>query len=283
MAMECSAVEPSDIMPRISGRLGNPLDLNLTFYRNGIPTDPYAIRKISIYRSAVQAENLVTEFLISSPLDPSYPTPISREVDSNNVVQPGVFHLYWEVPDTGIPTPDIFFDVWSYLPVNPGIGSGGTGATGTGSEDLLNDESLWQTCCEKFWLYPDGFYCDANLSNIRLAFEAMDAKLKQPEVRTIEVGIMPLPLYDFDYNKIAPLIPMLRAKISIWTENCELLVDGDPMEIGLRDGSYRSNPFTLKYRVCSSFFLKGSYKYRVMVCLPNGETRVSDDFHFMVV
>jgi hypothetical protein len=192
-----------DILPRVSGRLGSPIDLNVTFYRNGAPADPYAIRRISIYRSAVQAENLIAEFGVVCPTDPLYPSPISREVDSNNISLPGVFHLYWDVPAVGIPTPDTFFDVWHYIPINPTSGSSGSSPT-SGSEPItcseLDDETLWQSCCNQFWLYPAGYFCDDGLTNIRLGFEPQDIKFIQPEVRTLEVGITPLPLYDYDYN-----------------------------------------------------------------------------------
>lgn len=266
------------IYPRISGRLGNTIDLNVTFYKNGVPTDPFAIRKVSIYRSAVQDENLVAEFLVLCPDDPNYPSPLSREAESGTEAT-GVFHLFWEVPSSGIPTPDIFFDVWSYIPTDPG-GSGGTDLTSGCSE--LDDETLWQSCCNRFWLYPDGFFCDDGLANIKLGFEPTDIKLRQPEKRTIEIGITPLPLYDFDYNRIAPIIPMLNAKITIMTENCEVLVSDAPMSLGLRDGTFRSNPFVAKYLVDTTTFLKGSYKYRVTLDLPNGESRVSPDFVLQV-
>jgi hypothetical protein len=263
--------------PRVSGRLGNPIDLNVTFYRSGIATDPYAIRKVQIYRSAVEDENLIAEFPIVDPGDPTYPLPASRENDSAGTPKPGVYHLYWDVPKTGIPTPDTFFDVWSYLPDVCIDESGGT----TGG-DCIDDETQWQQCCNQFWLYPDSFYCDSGLENIRLGFEAMDIKLHQPEYRTIEVGMMPLPLYDYDYNKMAPIIPMLTGYFSLYTENCELLIDREPMRIGIRQGTYRTNPFTLQYTFDTRRVLKGSYKYQVSVCLPNGESRASPKFQLQV-
>jgi hypothetical protein len=265
-----------DILPRVSGRLGNPIDLNVTFYRNGVPTDPYAIRKVSVYKSAVQPENLVAEFPVVLPSDTMYPSPISRDNDSSGTPRPGVFHLYWDVPANGIVVPDIFFDVWSYFATDPG----GSGATA--EEANLNDESLWTSCCNQFWLYSDGFFCDDGLTNIRLGFEPMDIKMTQPETRTIEVGITPLPLYDFDFNKIAPIIPRLTATFTMTTDNCELIIDRAPMRIGLRQGTYRTNPFTLMYLFDTKIVLKGSYQYQVVVTLPNGETRASPYFHLQV-
>lgn len=272
--------------PRVSGRLGNQIDLNVTFYRNGVPTDPFAIRSISIYRSAVQPENLIAEFPILPPSDPNYPSPISREMDSSGLVAPGVFHLIWDVPPSGIPVPDIFFDVWSFIAVDPcpNIGSAGTGGTGGSipAECDIDNEDTWLKCCNEFWLFADGFFCDDGLTNIRLGFEAMDIKFNQPEIRTLEVGVMPLPLYDFDFNKIAPIIPRLKAFLSLQTDNCELLIDRAPMSIGLRQGTFRSNPFVLQYLFNTNLVLKGSYQYQVTVCLPNGETRTSPSFHLQV-
>lgn len=269
------------IFPRVSGRLGNAIDLNITFYRNGVPTDPFAVRKVSIYRSAVQPENLIAEFPVVNPLDPLYPSPVAREFDAQNVAKPGVFHLFWALPESGIPVPDIFFDVWSYLGTDPTLGTGSAGTDVTNGVDV-DDETQWQSCCEKFWLYSDGFFCDAGLENIRIGFEAMDEKFNQPEVRTIEVGMMPLPLYDFDYNKIAPILPFMQATFSLTTDNCELLILDEPMRIGLRQGTHRSDPFTLQYTFDTSLVLKGSYKYQVTLHLPNGETRVSPRFNLQV-
>jgi hypothetical protein len=271
--------------PRISGRLGNTLDLNVTFYRNGVPADPFAIRRVKIYRSAVQPENLVAEFVIPSPLNPDYPSPIQRELDTSNVPRPGVYHLYWDVPSDLI-VPDIYFDVWEYLPDDPGVLPGVTETGGTIGDitggPTLDDESLWMACCNQFWLYADGVNCDDGLEDCRFGFEAIDEKFFSPEIRTLQVGIMPLPLYDYNYNKCAPMIPMLRGRISIFTDNCETLVDNVPMTMGIRSGTYRSNPFVLKYRVDTSQFLKGSYKYQVTLELPNGETRVSPKFVLQV-
>ncbi len=160
-----------------------------------------------------------------------------------------------------------------------GTGSAGTDIT---NGDSIDDEDLWSTCCEKFWLYSDGFYCDAGLENIRLGFEPMDEKFLQPEVRTLEVGLMPLPLYDYDYNKIAPILPRIEATFSLMTDNCELLISAEPMRIGLRDGTFRSNPFTLQYTFDTSRVIKGCYKYQVTLNLPNGETRVSPKFNIQV-
>jgi hypothetical protein len=263
----------TDILTRISGRLGQPIDLNTTFFRNGIPTDPYAIVNVSIYSVAVKRENLITVIPISFPWDPNYPSPLSRDEGSSGA-KPGVFHLIWDVP-TNITVPNIFFDVWNYLPDNPGISS----SLGiTAEENLLNDESLQRRCCNEFWLYPEGFSCTDDLTTIRFGFEPIDIKFHQPEVRTLEVGLMPLPLYDFDYNKIMPIIPFLKAFISISTEHCEPIIVKQPMKIGLRAGMYRSNPFTLQTLIDTTKFLKGSYTYSCLIQLPNGETRSSPQF-----
>jgi hypothetical protein len=271
------------IFPRISGRLGQTIDLNVTFYQDGVPSDPYAITKVSIYRTAVKHENKIAEFPVVPPWDPQYPSPVSRELmaGSSFVFNPGVYHLFWEVPKGDIPVPNTFFDVWHFIPTHES-GSSAAGAGGTEDYSYLNEEGLWQSCCNQFWLYDDAFSCDSGLENIRLGFEALDQKFNQPEVRTLEVGIMPLPLYDYNYNLVAPLIPQLKAKIYIFSDNCEMIVDGAPMTIGLRSGSYRTNPFTLQYLIDTSKFLKGSYKYRVVVTLPNGQTRASSDFSLQV-
>jgi hypothetical protein len=139
-----------------------------------------------------------------------------------------------------------------------------------------------QHVCQRFWLYPDSYYTDSGLENIRLGFEAMDDKFTQPEVRTLEVGIMPLPLYDYNYNLVAPIIPNLKATISIMTDQCEILICNEPMKIGIRQGTFRSNPFVLQYLFNTMRVLRGSYKYQVTLRLPNGETRTSPRFALQV-
>lgn len=257
--------------PRVSGRLGNELDLNVTFYRNGVATDPYAIRKVEVYKSSVQEENLVAIFPITDPTDDNYPSPLTKTAT-------GVYHLLWDVPPSGIVVPDIFFDVWHYI----ADGGGSSGGSGSGEPVDISNEDAWLRSCNEFWLYSDGFFVDSGLTNIRLGFEALDHKFNQPEIRTLEVGLMPLPLYDFEYNKIAPIIPQMSAFFNLSTDNNELLINSDHMSIGLRQGTYRSNPFTLKYRFDTRKVLKGSYQYWVTVHLPNGESRTSPKFAIQV-
>jgi len=271
----------NEIFQRISGRLGGLIDLNITFYKNGIPTDPFAIRKVSIYKSSVAVENLIVEVPIPLPCEAAYPSPVVREFDGSNV-KPGVYHLLWDVPKTGISVPDIFFDSWCYLSADPHTGSSGAGSACDPLDPAYSDETLWQCCCNEFWLYPESYVCDTGLDNMRLAFEAMDIKFQKPEKRKLEVALTPLPLYDFPYNKVASIIPMLKGYITISTHNCETILERQPMTMGLRQGTYRSTPFVLQYLLDTSIFLRGSYMYKVEVELPNGETRISPDFILQV-
>lgn len=281
----------SEPLPRVSGRLGQPIALNVRFFRNGIATDPFAIRRVKIYRSAVADENLIAEIPFLDPGDPDYPSPAIQEVDGSGNPVPGSFTLFFDVPNEGIPVPDIFFDVWDFIADDcSGTGGGDIGSDPSAVDPCLDDEDLFISQCCKFWLFSDGFFLDCGLETIRLGFEALDLKLHQPECRTIEVGLMPLPLYDFDFNAIAPIIPQLRATISVFSESGEVIIDEEPMRIGLRQGSFRSNPFVLQFLFCSSVvestgcpILKGTYKYRVTVFLPNGETRVSPEFPLQII
>jgi len=274
---------------RISGRVGNIVNLDTVFYHNGVPEDPYAIRRIDIYKGSVKDENLEAQVLIPPPDDPHYPHPIERMMSGGEIVA-GHFSLPFEVP-TDFVAPEIYFDVWRFI----GSDSGGT------FDVIDEDESTWISQCNRFWVYPDGWYLDDELVTLRIGFEALDRHFRKPEVRNLEVGLVPLPLYDFDYNKIIPLIPQLQAYIHIETENGEVIVGGTPetdcdgnicvgsdgeaeiqgvCRIGLRQGSYRTNPYVVQYRIDTSQFLIGTYKYRIILMLPNGETRVSDDMRF---
>ena len=181
--------------------------------------------------------------------------------------------------------------MWRFIGSDPG---------GTDEDD---DESTWISQCNRFWVYPDGWYLDDELVTIRIGFEALDKHFRKPEVRNLEVGLVPLPMYDFDYNRVIPLIPQLQAYIHIETENGEVIVGGTAetdcdgnacvgsdgeveiqgiARIGLRQGSYRTSPYVVQYRIDTNQFLIGTYKYKIILVLPNSETRVSDWMRFDV-
>jgi hypothetical protein len=277
---------------RISGRVNNIVNLDTIFYHNGVAEDPYAIRRIDIYKGSVKDENLNASIILPPPDDPNYPSPVVK-IAEGGVILDGHFSLPFLVPNDFV-APEIYFDVWRF------IGGDQGGSIGVPDED----ESTWISQCNRFWIYPDGWYLDDELTTIRIGFEALDKHFRKPEARNIEVGLVPLPLYDFDYNKIIPLIPQIQAFIQIETENGEVIVggtrkldcDGNPCigsngeaevqgraRIGLRQGSYRTNPYVVQYRIDTNQFLIGSYKYRIILVLPNGESRVSDDFHFDIL
>jgi len=268
-------------LPRISGRVNQAIDLDASFLRNGVLTDPYAIRQIDIYKTQVVPANLIASFPVVDPDDPLYPSPAVKTAD-------GKYLLTWDVPASVSP-PDIFFDVWSYFADNPcEVGSGGTydflGSGTEGACDLEADELQSQllSCCHRFWIYPDGWFCGDMLQTFNFAFEPLGLKFKSPEKRFLEVGLQPLPLYDFNFNQIAPMVPFITATIRIETRNCELLVDDLPMEMALRQGSFRTNPFVLRYLVDTSNFLIGTYRYRILMNLPDGTTKASQWFILQV-
>lgn len=254
---------------RLSGRVGNIVNLDVTFYHNGVPEDPYAIRRIDIYKSAVKDENLMQSIVLPHPDDPMYPYPVLKVADgSGGDPLTGQFVLPFLIPDD-FAAPDIYFDVWRFL-----------GDTG-GSLDP-DDESSLISQCNRFWVYPNNWYVDDELVTIRVGFEALDKHFFKPESKNLEVGLVPLPVYDFDYNRIIPLIPQIMPKIHIETENGEVLIENDACRIGLRQGSYRTNPYVIQYRIDTAEFLIGTYKYRVTLVFPNGETRTSDWMRFTV-
>jgi hypothetical protein len=256
-------------LPRISARLGQKAALSVNFYRNGALSDPFGLQKIEIYKSQVLPHNLVATVPVVSRIDPTYPSPITK-------LGVGQYQLDYTIPST-FAAPDIYYDLWYYFGIDPLLG-------GTIPADLNNPAFASQvlTSCNRFWVYPDGWVVSDKLQSIRLAFEPLDQKFNQPEVRPLEVGMMPTPLYDYNYNLIMPLLPMIVATIHIETRNKEILVVNDAMDVGLRQGAYRSNPFVLRYNLDTNQFLIGTYKYRVTVRLPDGTTRTSPDFVFTV-
>jgi hypothetical protein len=274
--------------PRISARRGQVVDLNVEFFHNGIPTDPYTIRHVEIYRTQVVPHNLVATIPISDPLDPLYPAPLCRDYEDTTgldvtagvgaIAKAGLFHLPYVVPSEAL-VPDVYFDVWFYYADNPLLA--GTTPTADDLDDPQVELKLLR-CCHRFWIYPEEWFCDDRLQTIKFGFEPLDQRFNVPEKRPLEVALMPLPLYDYNFNLVTPLIPFLRPTITITTQRCELLVDNDPCRIGLRQGSYRSNPWVVQYDLDTAKFLKGTYQYHITLTLPDGSTRVSRKFILVV-
>ena len=276
---------------RISARRGQKVDLDTTFYQGGRRADPYAIYRVEIFRGKVATENIVDAIDIPSDSgtgtdSTNYPYPLVRPpnapaANTNCPTPPnctletevadsstGKFRLVWDVPSDAI-VPDVYFDVWYFYSTNPG-------------SPLSNYESSLLKQCNRFWVYPDDWYADGGLQTIRFGFEPLDIKFRKPESRPLEVGIMPLPLYDYDYNLVAPIIPYLSPTISIWTDNAEPVITNATCQIKLRQGAFRTNPWVISYNLDTCGFFIGTYKYRVKVMLPDGSTRVSGDFYFTV-
>lgn len=274
---------------RISARRGQDVNLDTTFYLGGQRVDPWAIYRVEIFRGSVANENIVDAVDISGPNSSSYPSPLVRPPDPDPAIltcpsppdcdslaaddgsdpSAGRFRLVWTVPDDLV-VPDVYFDVWYYYATDPGVAD-----LSTATEQLLNS-------CNRFWVYPDNWYVDGGLDTIRLGFEPLDIKFKKPEKRPLEVGIMPLPLYDYNYNLVAPIIPFLQPRISVWTENNEQIVSNAICQMKLRQGSFRSNPWVISYMLDTCNYFIGTYRYRVTTILPDGTTRVSGDFYFTV-
>jgi hypothetical protein len=276
--------------PRISARKGQIVDLNVDFYHGGDLADPYAIRYVEIYKSQVLPHNLVSVIPVLDPNDVDYPLPLVREyVDAatgdcctapteDQVAVPGKYHLPFTIPSDYV-VPDVYFDVWYYFAENPC--DSGTDATECDLNDAAYESSLLK-CCHRFWVYPDDWACDDKLQTVRFGFEPLDQKFHQPEARPLEIGLMPLPLYDYNFNLVNPMIPFIQAYISVETPYCELLVDQDACRIGIRQGSYRSNPWVIQYDLDTTRFLKGTYRYFITLVLPNGSSRVSRKYIFTV-
>lgn len=232
----------------------------MTMLRNGIPTSPYAIREITIYRGSVRPGNVVAVIPFVDPGDASYPFPATE-------ISPGEFVVPFEVPHNFIPC-DAYYDVWSVLGSDP-------------STDGIDDPTLWISQTGSFWVHDDTWISDDELRTLRLGFDPLDKKLRRGEQRTIEVAIHPLPLYDYEYNVLAPIIPQLNPTISIETVNCELIVSDAPCKIGLRQGKNRNAPYVVQCFIDTRTLLRGSYAYTIKV---NIEDRIiiSPKFYFTV-
>jgi len=274
------------VYSRISARLGETVNLDVDFFHAGILADPYAIRKIELFKTQVVPHNLVATILVAD-LGSNYPLPVDRVTTTEpagycgtdlieGVPIVGKYQLLFDVP-TSFYAPDVYFDVWSFYSQQPCI----LGTDPCDLDDPVIMQQL-QKSCHRFWVYPDEWLVSDNLQTVNFAMEPLSQRFHQPEVRPLECGLMPLPLYDYNYNLVAPMMPFLQASITISTQYNEILVQDDPMTIGIRQGSYRSNPYVLRYNLDTSKFLKNTYRYRILIQLPDGSTRASKFFIFTV-
>lgn len=262
---------------RLSARSGQLVSLNVDFYRNGVLTDPFVIKYIEIYKSQVLPHNLVATIPITDKIDPLYPSPAQKTTTdvpagvcgTDPAVEEidGRYLLPFAIPND-FAAPDVYFDVWYYYADDPCPDQ---------TTDCDSTELLLKSC-HRFWIYPESWYTNDQLQTIRFGFEPLDQKFNSPEIRPLEVGLMPLPLYDYNFNLVNPMIPYLKPFITIETQHNEVLVDSAPCQMGLRQGSYRSNPWVIRYQMDSSKFLKGTYRYNITIMLPDGSTRVSPKY-----
>ena len=282
-----SCTDLTNALPRISARIGKVVDLDVSFYNNGVLADPYTIRYVEIYKSQILPHNLVAVVPVVEPDDADYPSPICKETVASTVgdcgTEPtsdldtvtGKYHLPFSIPSE-FTSPDVYFDVWYYFPTNP--------CSETVTCDIDSDDYADQLvkCCHRFWVFPDSWFCTDGLQTVNFAFEPMSQKFYSPEKRPLEVGLMPLPLYDYNINLVNPLIPFLSPTITVQTYHHELLVNNAPCTIGLRQGSYRSNPWVVKYMLDTTTFYKGTYQYYITLNLPDGTSRVSKKYIFTI-
>jgi hypothetical protein len=245
---------------RINARLGSIVNLNMRMLRNGAPQTPYALREITIYRGSIRPGNVVATIPFPDPDGTTYPFPATE-------VAPGEFVVPFAVPEDFVPC-DVYYDVWSFLGDDPGT-------------DGVDATNLWISQTGAFWVYDDVWISDDDLQTLRLGFDPLDKKLRRGELRTIEVGIHPLPLYDYNYNILTPIIPQLNPTITIHTTNCELIVADAPCKVGIRQGKHRNAPYVIQCLVDTRTLLRGTYSYTVKVNIED-RTLISPRFHFTI-
>lgn len=245
---------------RINGRLGQVVNLNMKMLRNGIPTSPYGLREINIYRSFVRAENIVATISFPDPSSTLYPFPATE-------ISTGEFIVPFVVPETFVPC-DVYYDVWSFLGQDPGTAG-------------IDDPSFWISQVGQFNIVDDTWIVDEELYTLRLGFEPLDKRLRRGELRTIEVAIHPLPMYDYDYNVLAPIIPQLSPSITIHTAYDELIVQDAPCKIGIRQGRNRNSPYVIQCYIDTRTLVRGLYQYTVKVNVGNNII-ISPRFNFTI-
>jgi len=286
---------------RLSGSVCNDISLNVQFLNCGTPADPYALKSIKIYKCSVNQANLVTEVVL--PCVEAEDRELDREYIYGGAIRrcgnqnsdtgecgtdlapnftPGCFILDLNLcPD--LFEAGVYYDVWEFVGdyCDPCIDpTDVTNATDITCE--VDDLEPVLSKCNQFFVSDQCWNIEDGLRSINLGFEPLSSRFQQPEKRSLEVGLTPLPLYENNVSFMTSIISSLSATITIQTASYEVLVDAEEMCIGLRTGNYRSNPYLLKYLLDTSRFLKGTYKYRIDIQLPNGETRSSPYYNLAI-
>jgi len=287
------------LAPRISGRTGQLIDLNVNFFNNGQLSDPFSIDRVEIYRCSVAKQNLVATIPFACKDEEIYPAPAYREKvygeiglcgtqpPVNGEVRPGIYHLPFKIPKN-IPAPEVYIDVWYFHPINP-CDCPENFDSPRDALDCNPCDPKWDhlltRCCHRFWVYPDEWMCNDGLQEVNFGFEPLNVRFNRPETKCLEVGLMPLPLYSYNKNLVDPMIPFLKPSISIGTSSggaCDMLVKDDEMDFGFRQGPHRTNPWVIKYRLETEKFMRGSYWYQTKLNMPDGTSRVSRRFYFEI-
>lgn len=248
------------IYPRVAGRIGNFVNLNMNTLRNGQPETPYALRRIDIYRGSPRPGQLVSTVVFPDPDSTTYPDPASE-------TSIGRFSVPFLVPEDFIPC-EVYFDVWHFLGRDPETAG-------------IDDESLWISQSGMFWVFDDTWIGDEDLQTKRLGFEPLDKRLRRGEIRTIEVAMHPLPMYEYDFNKFAPMVPQFNPTMTLWTARDELLVQDAQCKIGVRQGANRNSPFVVQCTVDTQTLVRGMYKYVIKINIDD-DVIISPKFNFMV-
>jgi hypothetical protein len=252
---------------RINARVGSVVNLNMTTLRNGKPQTPYAIREINIYRGSIRPGNIVATIPFPDPDTTNYPFPASE-------MATGEFIVPFLVPDNFV-TCDIYFDVWSFIGTDPG-------AIGTDPGCIpANDTNLWVSQPGMFWVFDDIWISNDQLKTLRLGFDPLDKQLRGGELRTIEVAVYPLPLHDYDYNVLAPIIPQLSPTITIHSSYDELIIFDAPCRMGIRQGANLNAPYVIQCFIDTRTLVRGMYKYTVKVNIDD-KVMISPRFNFTI-
>lgn len=246
---------------RLNARTGNIVNLDINIYNNGILKSPYAILNIDIYRNSIKPANLVATIPIADRNSTNYPSPASE-------ISEGQFVIPFYVPHN-FPAPDIYFDVWNI------IGSEPQNITATNLDDVIISKS------GRFWVFNDIWISDDRLKTLRIGFEPLDKKLRRGEIRTIEIAVYPLPLYEYDFNIMEPIISQLNPKITIHTSNGELIVKDAECKIGIRQGKSRHSKFVIQCLLDTRLFVRGTYKYTIKTNIEDRQI-ISPEFYITI-
>lgn len=246
------------IYHRENARFSYPVELTANFFVGGQYVDPVEIDRIEIWRGGEGTANGGT---------------LVDTIDGSHVIQNGVgrYKIIW----------DPYLEGTSPL-TSPGVQGPGSPNQGVSPNDpvriipqeryydvwyvkISTGETLYRSVGFSFYLYPDDFFADTDISKWRYELKPDRKKVIRGENLDIRLGIIPIPLYKSKRDPVVEyVLPVSTMKVRVLDEHNMELFPWTEVRFTGKEGIFPTNIF--------STLQLGNYMLMVDLILPNGKS-----------